>query len=207
MKLTTEECHKLVENDVLDYMDKELLINNPDYFSFEIPMYGTRRDSKGRCWNAKAFRFEGKYYPDNYIVNRIKGRISKTDMVFNPSENMLQIEGELVHMNRLSYEGDLSTYLWKEKKIECLQTIEEVYNGPARLYIPTRKNQNIQILVNDNYSGIIFGLDVSKPRKVCGSELYRTQLSNMFVTWKKRNFVKNIERTMYVDRLDNVIGR
>lgn len=73
--------------------------------------------------------------------------------MYSPSDNKLTLEGRQVHLRKGSYEGDYGTYLWEEKRTECLQTIEEIYKGPGRLYTPSKETQNRQILVNDDYRG------------------------------------------------------
>ena len=107
-------------------MDNELKVKSLGSFSFDVTMFGTRREPNGRCWNAQAFEYDGKYYPSNYIVGRLKGQVTKRQIQFNPSDNLLKLDGKPVHLRQSSYEGKLSTYLWREKRIQCLQSIEEV---------------------------------------------------------------------------------
>ena len=63
-------------------MDNELKVKSLGSFSFDVTMFGTRREPNGRCWNAQAFEYDGKYYPSNYIVGRLKGQVTKRQIQF-----------------------------------------------------------------------------------------------------------------------------
>ena len=57
-----------------------------------------------------------------------------------------------------------------------------------------------------NVLGVTFGLDISGIKDVCGSDLHTTQVSNIFVTWRRESYIRGADFNPYVDRLDNIIG-
>ena len=54
---------------------------------------------------------------------------------------------------------------------------------------------NKLIMVENKKSGQTFALDLNKMRDVCGSQVYQSQLSNVFVALSPSNFVTKAEKT------------
>lgn len=187
-------------------MGQEVHISSRESFSADIPLYGSIRNIAGDCWNSPAFEVNGEYFEDQFISGRVKGHITVRNYHFDLSENKLTLEGRKVNIEKANYRGPRSTYLWQPKVTSCLDKIQEVYSGPAHYYKPMNKQQNSQVLVRHSGKGITFALDITKKETLCQREVFKTQVTSMYVIISKDNFINGVEKTRKVDRLDNLLG-
>ena len=187
-------------------MDQDIVIQDLDSFSAEVPLYGSSSRPDGTCTNASPFKLGDEQYDSNWIIGTVKGRVTKRPIQFDPTENIISLEGKPVHLRKNSYEGDLGTYMWSITPGTCESAIQEVYRGPAKYIVPKNPNLHKQIIVHDEARSITFALDLSGTKTICGSEFYKTQISSLHVTFKVENFLKGVEHSSFVDRLDNVVN-
>ena len=116
-----------------------------DTFSQEIELFGTKGAVNGYCGKAEAFSFGGKTYPSNWIVATLKGSVVRSRKAFDTQSRFLSLEGEKVRLTSNSFEGTLSTYSWNLEKVNCISTMEKIYEGSARVIIPKTENFRKQV--------------------------------------------------------------
>ena len=187
-------------------MDKEIRVDDVNSFSTEVGLHGTARLSDGTCWTAQQFSLKGVHYPSNWLMATIKGRVTQTKVQFDPAINVMTLEGREVSLVKGQYEGQLSTYLWELRHPTCSATVEQVYKGVATVLTPRNPRMKKQVIVKNSEKGVTFALEMAKERSVCGSQMFQSQLSNIFVSVNHDNFILQAEPTTQVDRLDNIIG-
>ena len=88
----------------------------------------------------------------------------------------------------------------------CLSTMEEVYNGPARVIIPRTKNFKKQVLIQHHLEDITFGLDLKEEKQLCGYKVIQTQLPHIVVILHRGNFIDTVEKSLDLRRTDKLDG-
>ena len=92
-------------------------------------------------------------------------------------------------MSKGQFVGSIETYLWELPRGTCEATVQEIYVGPATHIVPRNKKLEQQLIVNDSKRKVTFALTMSKPRDVCGAQLFETQLPGIYVAISPDNFL------------------
>ena len=156
--LSQRQCRRLVEDRILEFMDQEIIVQDLDAFSAEVPLYGSISRPDGTCDNASPFKLGDTTYDRNWIVGTVKGRVTRRTVQYSPTENIITLEGRNIHLRKTYFEGDLNTYLWSITPATCLSTVQEVYRGPAKFIVPKNPSLHKQIIVHDEARGISLNL-------------------------------------------------
>ena len=183
-----------------------MTVNNVNSFSGEVGLYGTARLSDGQCWNAEPFDLKGKHYPKNTIMAVVTGSVTKRKIRFDPGVGLVNLDGRDVSVTKGHHQGNRQTFFWKPPQFTCESSVQQIYQGPAMHVIPRNKKLHEQLMVNNTKRSITFALDLTKSKRVCGSNMYQTQMSNIFVATSPNQFLRKVEETIYVERIDNIIG-
>ena len=204
--LSAKQCERLYHEKILEYDNQEFPISRLDAVSADITMHGTKRDTSGYCGKATAFSLRGKTYPNNWAVVTMTGRVTRQRISFDTEDKVLPLEGRQVSLERSRYEGEQSTFIWDLESQTCLSTMEEVYNGPARVIIPRTKNFKKQVLIQHHLEDITFGLDLKEEKQLCGYKVIQTQLPHIVVILHRGNFIDTVEKSLDLRRTDKLVG-
>ena len=147
------------------------------------------------------------YYGSNYIIAKIEGTVTVSKKVYDPKKMSIKLENKDIHLQKSMHEGTFSTFLWEQTSTECFQAYEDIYTGIGLMYEPYTATQSKKVMVNQPTKGITFALDLTSTTILCGTEVYKTQIESIYIVLHVHNFIKEIQPSHTVDRLDNVIGR
>ena len=118
-------------------------------------------------------------------------------MKYGTDSNSIALEGKKIHVREGFYEGIYSTYSWEHEEKECTSSLLQIYSGVGKHIYPENPKFHRQILVRSDFHGITFGLDLKGTTEDCGKEMFKTQMSHIFVILGKKNFFKELEKTRY----------
>ena len=205
--MSHRQCRRIYEKRVLEFDKNEIEVKNLNAISGQVGMFGTARKSDGWCWNApQAFDLDGVHYPDNYAYVTITGTVTRRKVKYNPSVNKVKLEDRSISLSRGHYEGQLDSFYWQIPHLECENKLQQIYAGTATFVNPKNPMGKNQVLVRDEKRSLSFALELHKGKDICGSKLYSTQLSNIYVAISTDNFLRQVEETTHVDRIDNLLG-
>ena len=204
--MDARQCRRLYEHNILEFNNNELKVHNLNSIAKQVPLHGTVYKSDGTCYNAQSFDLRGRHFPNNYIVAVLKGEVTVQRRNYSPVLNEITLEGKPISLSKGLYEGRLDTFIWELPQSSCQFYVEEIYTGTSQYIVPKNDHLHKQVVVRDSKRGLSFALDVAKPKDICGAQFFETQLNDIYVSLSVDNFLSQVEPTIRVDKLDNIIG-
>ena len=219
-KMLKEDCQHLVDTEQMVFRyginkNETFETNGLGGFSWEFTEYGDS-DEGGNCVGA-AFTVGDQHFHQHVMRTVIVGQVKKRKYQYNIDTREVQIDKKtrIPVGQKYSYHGR-STMVWRDPKIECQDGIYELYNGFGQLY---KSNDSSiapsMMLVEDFQDGSIFGVELRDPTRICGHEVYSTNMLDIYVTvnethfnnglyWQVKNPKKEDDDGSLVDPLENV---
>ena len=183
-------------------------MKNLNHISADVKIKGSKGDEKGNCYHApKPFKIGTHTYKDNWVTMQLSGRVSKRLEKYDISQKILKIEGDNIPLSKGFHKGNSAMHIWKKESNECVQNLENIYKGSAKIISPKNKNFGRQLIVNSTGRDIFFGLDVRSKGKLCNEiQIFETNMPNIKVIFGEENFIDAAVQSNQTSRIDDFVG-
>ena len=221
-KMSHEDCRHLVATRemVFRYGDNK----NETWHTFGIGGFSREfvtegdRDEAGNCVGGD-FSLGKKHFHQHVLRVQVVGEVKKFKVPYNRRKKAVTINGisqSVVH--KYSYNGP-STIIWNDPEDEChdgQDAIYELYRGDGQMFHSNDSGFAPSMMLVKNFQqGSIFGLEVLGEDYLCGHEVYRTNLADIYVSvnesffnsglyWEIPNVISTKKDGSQVDALQNV---
>ena len=203
--ISPRECRNLVEDHKVSYHDTVFHVQGKT-FGFDYMLTGTR-DTDGSCTRGPDFTHRGKNYVGYAKRSIVQGSVYVRKLKFDPVSKRITIDGKILAMSLQQHETETATFVWNDEDVYCLDRLQEVYQGQARIYYPDKENDSPVATVKVEDKELFFGLKLKSKTLVCEHVSFETQIPGVFLVLNN-TFVQNIEQLHYTDNnpYDNLVA-
>ena len=212
MELTRDQCRRLHSSGLYTLRERTYNVSNYPSGSFVLNNYYGQKTKKTADCNGVTFT----YYDDEGLPNDVDKAVGEAEASFrvqaltglyDESLDMVLVEGIWRPEADLTYFNPaLGIFLWDPVRKDCTASHREItYTTNATRFFPAEEKMPGLIILENRKLHQHMALILKEPEYQCGTNVYKTQLRNVYAVVGGRLQLRELE-AKYEDRFFSVVA-